>query len=220
LTGAYLWLSNMTFPELCFASGQLARFLTNPGPLHFAHCIRVLLYLRSAKDRVLAFAPDVRRGMQTYVDSTWAVRFSCSGCLMFFHGCPFFWFSKMQRSVSLSSAEAEYFGCMLAAREVLFSSDLLPEFGVDLDGPSLIYCDSKSAVGMAYDPVSFKKTKHIMRAAAFLRDLVVRRRIAVEHLPGLRMIANLMTKAPSRSVFVTLLSLLDCFARDDAAFAS
>ena len=57
LTGAYLWLSNMTFPELCFASGQLARFLTNPGPLHFAHCIRVLLYLRGRQRPCSCFCP-------------------------------------------------------------------------------------------------------------------------------------------------------------------
>ena len=37
---------------------------------------------------------------------------------------------------------------------------------------SVIYSDSKSAVGMAYDPVAFKKTKHIIRAAESLRDLV------------------------------------------------
>ena len=29
----------------------------------------------------------------------------------------FNWFSKLQRSVTLSSAEAEYFGAMLAARD-------------------------------------------------------------------------------------------------------
>ena len=45
-------------------------------------------------------------------DSSWATRFSVSGCLIFYHGCLFHWFSKMQKSVSLSSAEAEYFGAM------------------------------------------------------------------------------------------------------------
>ena len=49
--------------------------------------------------------------------------------------------------------------------------------------------DSKSAVGMAFDPVAFKKTKHILRAAEFLRDLVNRGVISVEHLPGVVMLA-------------------------------
>jgi hypothetical protein len=39
----------------------------------------------------------------------------------------FHWFSKMQKSVSLSSAEAEYFGAMMAARDLIFVRDLLIE---------------------------------------------------------------------------------------------
>ena len=176
-----------------------------------------MLYLRGAAERSLVFAPDSTRGLETYVDSSWAAKFSCSGGLFFLHGCLFFWFSKMQRSVALSSAEAEYFGAMLAARELLFAIDLALEFGLELQGPSVIYCDSKSAVEMAYDPVSFKKTKHIMRAAEYLRDLVAREAIMVKHLPGSRMIADLLTKAVARPLFRELLRLLDAFAADGTA---
>ena len=49
----------------------------------------------------------------------------------------------------------------------------------------MIYSDSKSAVGMAFDPVAFKKTKRILRAAEFLRDLVAREVVAcVRHSDG------------------------------------
>ena len=75
----------------------------------------------------------------------------------------------MQRSVTLSSAEAEFFGAMLAAKEVIFIRELLIDVGFSIDGASVINCDSKSAVGMAFDPVAFKKTKHILRAADLLR---------------------------------------------------
>ena len=106
---------------------------------------------------------------------------------------------------------------MLAARELLFAIDLALEFGLEFHGPSVIYCDSKSAVEMAYDPVSFKKTKHIMRAAEYLRDLVAREAIMVKHLPGSRMIADLLTKAVARQLFRELLRLLDSFAADGSA---
>ena len=42
------------------------------------------------------------------------------------------WFSKMQKSVSLSSAEAEYFGAMMAARDLIFARDLLVELAIPL----------------------------------------------------------------------------------------
>ena len=111
-----------------------------------------------------------------------------SGCLIFYHGCLFHWFSKMQKSVSLSSAEAEYFGAMMAARDLIFARDLvLIELAIPLEGPSVMWSDSKSAVDMSRDPVAFKMTKHILRAAEFLRDLVARLVIEVRqerHLPG------------------------------------
>ena len=150
----------------------------------------------------------------TYVDSSWAVRFSCSGCMVFYHGCLFHWFSKMQKSVSLSSAEAEYFGAMLAARDLIFLRELLLDLGVDLSGPRVMYCDSKSAVGMSFDPVSFKKTKHILRAAEFLRDLVVKQIVTLVHLKGTVMVADLLTKAVSRAVYSSLILLLLHYSRD------
>jgi hypothetical protein len=117
----------------------------------------------------------------------------------------------MQKSVSLSSAEAEFFGAMLAARDVLYLRDLLAEFGLTCVGRSVIYCDSKSAVQLAFDPVAFKNTKHILRAANFLRDLVVRGYITLEHVSGAIMLADLLTKAVARPVFVELRRLLDEF---------
>ena len=213
LVGGFLWLANMTMPWLSYASSQLARFLTNPGPSHHTAAVRVLLYLRHSTDHSLHFAPDSSRGEDTYVDSSWATRFSCSGCMIFYHGCLFHWFSKMQRSVTLSSAEAEYFGAMLAARDVIFVRELLIDLAIAVSAPSVIYSDSKSAVGMTFDPVAFKKTKHILRAAEFLRDLVAREVVVLQHVSGTVMVADLLTKAVARAMFVELMRLLSEYSR-------
>ena len=137
--------------------------------------------------------------------------------MLFYHGCLFHWFAKTQRSVTLSSAEAEYFGVMLASKEVLFIRDLLFDLGQPITGPSAIYCDSKSAVDMAYDPVAFKKTKHIMRAAEFLRDLVAREVVSVHHVSGSIMLADLLTKAQARPVFLELVRLLAAYSSSGRA---
>ena len=57
-----------------------------------------------------------------------------------------------------------------------------------------------------------------MRAAEFLRDLVARAFVAPSHLPGSVMLADLLTKAVGRQVFVALLKLLDAFAVDGIAY--
>ena len=118
----------------------------------------------------------------------------------------------MQKSVSLSSAEAEYFGAMMTARDVIFIRDLLFDLGIILDGPCSIFCDSKSAVALSLDPVAFKQTKHILRAAEFLRDLVAREVIVLHHLPGKIMIADLLTKSVARTIFHELIKLLDNYS--------
>ena len=204
IVGGLLWLANITYPELAYITGQLARFMTNPGPKHFKAATRVLLYLRTASNRPLVFKPDTTRTLETYVDSSWSTSFSCSGAMCMYYGCLFHWFSKMQRSVTLSSAEAEFFGAMMASRDVVFIRELLTDLFLMPSGPSIIYSDSKSAVDMTYDPVAFKKTKHVLRAAEFLRDLVSREVVTFTHVMGSRMPADILTKAVSRAIFKEL----------------
>ena len=132
--------------------------------------------------------------------------------------------SGFQRCKSLfrsaESAEAEYFGGMMAARDVAFTRDLLVDLGIVLAGAVVIYSDSRSAIDMTRDPVAFigfKKTKHIVRAAEFLRDLVAREVVVFTHLPGKIMIADVLTKAVSRALFSELLALIRKYASDGVA---
>ena len=56
--------------------------------------------------------------------------------------------------------------------------------------------DSKSAVELTYDPVAFKKTKHILRAANELRDRVAREIFEPQYAEGANQLAGMRTKAP------------------------
>lgn len=100
----------------------------------------------------------------------------------------------------------------LAARDLIFIRELLTELGITADNPSIIYSDSRSAIGLALDPVAFKKTKHILRAAEFLRDLVARQVIGLTHLSGSVMLADLLTKAVNRMIFRALIRLLSDYS--------
>ena len=113
----------------------------------------------------------------------------------------------MQKSVSHSSAEAEFIGASAAAREGMFHRDVL----VDLDslptGPTTLYLDSKSAIDLCFDAVAFKKTKHILRDAEFLRDVVARLTFAPKHVASADMLADIMTKPLPRPLFLRLRAL-------------
>ena len=209
LVGAYNWLSNVSFPELSYISSQLSRFVSNPGAPHYAAAIRVLLYLKGNSTRVFHFRPTLTRPLRIFVDSDWAVKFSVSGAVFELMGCAVHWFAKTQRSVSLSSTEAEWFAAMVAAREGMYFRDLLIELGVPLLGATALRSDNKSVKELSLDSIAFKKTKHILRAAHFLRDLCDRQFFQVIWIAGTQNPADLFTKVHDLSTFRAYVSLLD-----------
>ena len=70
---------------------------------------------------------------------------------------------------------------------------------------------------MAFDPIAFKKTKHILRAAEFLKNHQLRGSCLLQHLKGYIMIADILTKGVARSIFHRLLDLLDKYAANAVA---
>ena len=114
------------------------------------------------------------------------------------------WWSRLQRTVTHLSAEAEYIATSLAACEAAYVRALCPDLRVDLQGPTPLRLDSKSAIDMAHDPVAFKKTKHIMRESHYLRDLVARRVYLPQHVPSADQLADILTKAMPRVPFTRL----------------
>ena len=98
---------------------------------------------------------------------------------------------------------------MVAAREGLFFRDLLTELGVPLLGPTVMRSDNKSVKDLSLDAVAFKKTKHILRAANFLRDLCDRLFFEIVWIDGKSNPADIFTKAQDLATFRSYLSLLD-----------
>ena len=211
MVGSILWLANMTRPELAYAASQLAKFVSNPGRTHYDAAVRTLLYLSGSEDRAFVIRPSADLKLTICTDSNWDVRFSCCGGILHYGGAPFAWFAKTQRSVSLSSAEAEFFGAMLAAREGQFARELLVDLGRPPTGPTIIFTDSKSCVDLSIEAVAFKKTKHILRAAEYLRDLVLREVFTLKHIPGVDNPADVMTKALPRGTFLKVVDLIYSF---------
>ena len=191
--GALLYLVACTRPDLANAVSILARFVSNPAMVHYQALQRVLTYLRDTAQADDPFA--------IYSDANWSEKFSTSGAAFFLFGCPFAWYSRLQRSVSHSSAEAEFIGASMAAREGMFHRDVL----VDVDelpcGPTVLYMDSKSAIDLTFDAVAFKKTKHVLRDANFLRDVVARLYFKPEHVVSESMLADVLTKPLPRAQF-------------------
>lgn len=70
------------------------------------------------------------------------------------------------------------------------------------------HSDNRGVIDLSFDPVSFKKTKHILRSAQFVRDLVMRKVIYLQWISGKDNPADLFTKAVELAVFRKLFRAL------------
>ena len=204
VVGALLWLAACTRPDITTAVSILARFVSNPARVHYHAMQRVLSYLHSTSDMPLMLKPTENAGVCVYADASWSEKFSTSGALVYVCGCPVLWYSRLQRTVSHSSAEAEYISASLAAREGTHIRHVTLDMNALLAGPSPLYLDSRSAIDMSFDPVAFKKTKHIMRDSNYLRDLVAREVFRPEFVPSEHQLADILTKPLPRVIFMRI----------------
>ena len=109
-----------------------------------------------------------------------------------------------QRKVRRVAQQRALDGLLLRARR-----DLLVELGLPVQGPTVMRSDNKSVKDLSLDAVTFKKTKHILRAAMFLRDLCLRLIFTLRWISGETNPADLFTKAHPVTVFRALMRVFD-----------
>ena len=98
---------------------------------------------------------------------------------------------------------------MMAARDGMHIRDVLFDLRLLSPGATRIRSDNKSVLDLSLDAIAFKKTKHIMRAGEFLRDLCLREVYKVVWISGLDNPADLFTKAHDLAAFRAYRGLLD-----------
>ena len=92
------------------------------------------------------------------------------------------WFSRKQKSVALSSAEAEYMAASQASCEALWLRKLLVDLFDQELRPTLIYCDNQSCIQLFENPVFHDRSKHIEIRYHFIRDYVQRGTVTLQYI--------------------------------------
>ena len=96
--GSLMYLMTSTRPDLSFAVGQCARFMSNPAPEHFKALNRIWQYLNYSKKFTLRFCPQ-KLTLQGFVDADWGgdytTRKSTTGYLFLFGNSAVSWSSKL-----------------------------------------------------------------------------------------------------------------------------
>jgi hypothetical protein len=199
--GCIMYLMTKTRPDLALPTGLLARFMSNPSLEHQKWLKRLWLYIDYTKDLGLNFQSATVKDLIGYCDADWGgdigTRRSTTGYLFLFRGAAIAWNSRLQRTVALSSCEAEYMALKEALKEQLFIKAIIHEIPWLNDmilNHSIIYTDSNSAIELAKNPLYHHRTKHIDIQYHFIRELVKDRITNLVFIPTDKQLADGLTK--------------------------
>jgi len=203
LIGSLLYLSICTRPDITFAVSTLARYCAAPSPTHWKAALTVLRYLSGTRTFGLHYTA-MDNQLAAYSDASYAsdvdTRRSTTGYAFLLNGSCISWSSRLQPTVAVSTAEAEYQAAAATVKEALWLRKLF----CDLHLPSItapIACDNQAALVLLKNPVVSMRSKHIDVLYHFARERCARGEVSFTYCPTDRMLADILTKPLSGALF-------------------
>jgi len=202
LVGKLMYLSQTSRPDVSEAISESSKYFSNWGAAHWDEAKDILRYLRTSHDLPLVYHPKrTESPLEIYVDAAYAndkdSRRSQTGIAIFYYDCLIGWTSRRQKSVTLSSCEAEYVALTDAAKDAIHLRRVLSfiDDKFDLDTPTKIYEDNQGTIALAYsDGKTQARTKHIDIRMHFIRDYISEGIIEVQWVPTDAQKADFFTK--------------------------
>ena len=222
--GALLWLALITRPDIAQAVGAAARHGAQPTPEAIEMVKRILRYLAGSLDRSIVYSP-LKHGqplqLKAYSDSDWggeeSTGTSTSGMLILLNGTPVSWSSRRQKTIALSSTEAEYVAASEAAREIQWIRTVLAAFGVSALPPTPLLIDNRTAIQLIAENNTTDRRKHINIKYHYIRQQAELGVIAPEWVPTADQLADIFTKPLPRVTFIRLRDIISSSLSTSAA---
>lgn len=210
LIGALTYLSTATRPDISYAVSCLSQFNNCYRRNHWTAAKRVLRYLKGTMNLGLVY----RKGnepLRGHVDADWGScpndRKSFTGYAFILGGSPITWDAKKQKTVALSSTEAEYMALSEAAKEAIYLRGMLGELRMET-GQIEVFNDNMSASKLAENSVFHARSKHIDMRHHFIRDALKRKELKVLHAATDKMPADVLTKGLVRVRHISCVEML------------
>ena len=205
--GCLIYAMICTRPDICWIITKLSQYLSKPLKEHWVAVKHVLRYLKCTLDYELCYR-KCADGLTVigYSDADWASstddRRSTTGyCFSLTKTGPLIsWKSRKQRTVALSSCEAEYMALSATVQESLYLIQLLKDISCEYQfGPPVIFGDNQGAIALSKNPVNRQRSKHIDVRYHFIRDEINNGKVIVQYCPTADMVADIMTKPVTKA---------------------
>jgi hypothetical protein len=144
--------------------------------------------------------------LQGYCDADYAgdidSRCCTTGYVFVLNGGAISWSSRLQHTVAVSTAEAEYMAAAHAVKEAVWLRKLLADFGKYIGKAVQLWCDNQATLKLLKHPIASNRSKHIdVIYYHIARERVARGEVAFSFCPTARMIADSLTKAVAKQQF-------------------
>jgi hypothetical protein len=187
--------------DISFTVAQLARFCASAGPTHWAALHHVMEYLVKTPSFKLTYRKKQKTltGLEGFCDSDWgnsSSRRSTTGLLFRYDNAPIFWRSKLQKSISLSTAEAEYYAASHGAVEAIYLRRLLDNMGFKQEEYTPLYEDNNACIEWANNIIGGReRAKHIDLRKHFAHEVIQNRKMRLIKVDTSEQLADVFIKA-------------------------
>ena len=113
--------------------------------------------------------------------------------------------------VARSSAEAKFRAMAQGVCELLWLKIILEDLKVKWEEPMRLYCDNKSAISIAHNPVQHDRTKHVEIDRHFIKEKLDSKLICTPYVPSKEQLVDVFTKGLSSRDFSTIMSKLGMY---------
>ena len=182
--------------DIQYAVKEICRGMANPTRKDYRRLKRLGRYLVGRPRMVARFPWQKRPGrIDAYSDSDWAgcrrtAKSTSGGALVVGSHCIKTW-SSTQKSITLSSGEAELVAAVKASTETIGLIQLMQDWGIELEGVVLV--DSSAALGVVKRK-GCGKLRHIRVGLLWIQEKEESCEIAYKKVHGEQNPADLMTK--------------------------
>ena len=133
---------------------------------------------------------------------------STTGYCTMFGGNLITWRSSKQSIISKSCTEAQFKALSSGIDEILWIRGILKDLHIQYEEPIRAFCDKKSAICVAQDPVNYDRTKHIDIDPFHIKEKLEKKVLRIEYIPSKEECADVLTKGLPAKQYVYLISKL------------
>ena len=191
--GCLMYAATSTRCDIAFPVHYLCKCLQRPTPELIHETDVILSYLARLPSAGLTYTREQRR-LAGFSDASWETAASTSGWVVLWQMAALSWGSRKQKSIALSSCEAEIIALSEAAKDMVYLRKLVSGLGEPEPGPSSLATDSQSARDVSYNPEHHDRMKHVQRRHFFIRDMVESFELEVPFVRTADNIADFFTK--------------------------